>query len=170
MTLSHAGTLVTTGMAGVSNVCALLAPKLTGDCELGHTKFAIGRCAQTGIGSPRQPFRVTIGSLICRSAPAVPFARKMESQNPLRNDAHTPLVRCLQHDHQASLPHRPKIRRSLSHPIGSAIQFSLFHLLLQRTDASTRYHYRRLPFPSFHKFDHSKDGAKLKHASTDSVE
>ena len=42
MTLSGAGTLVTIGMTGVSNVCALLAPKLTGDCELDHTKFAIG--------------------------------------------------------------------------------------------------------------------------------
>jgi hypothetical protein len=42
MTLSHVGTLVTIGMTGVPNVCAFLAPKLTGDCDADHTKFAIG--------------------------------------------------------------------------------------------------------------------------------
>jgi hypothetical protein len=39
MTLSGVGTLATIGMTGVSNVCALFAPKLTGDCDLGYTQF-----------------------------------------------------------------------------------------------------------------------------------
>jgi hypothetical protein len=90
-TLSHAGTLVTIGMTGVSNVCALLAPKLTGDYDLGHIKFAIVGClrlanvaARGGEVAPRPemppPVRLRkSGNSICTRWDELPLTRRTTS-------------------------------------------------------------------------------------------